>query len=287
MSNRRRTLIIILTACMCLLWPCACQNGGVDDDDTGGVPPGDDDTTGDDDDTQDDDSTGDDDIQADSFTPWITVETGVGVGDGGAAVVYAFTVVDAAQQTLCSHELSFDAAVTQGPSQGVDLYAGCDEVITFTTLTGESGDCPNGFVDEFIHGGDPVQEWRWTAYGHPLCVVSCDGVAADETLASTFLGEDLWGLGADGTLGEYCTVAGPAAAGAYSTGPVEGVWLIAGEEGSLDVHGDYAYLVPEDTSNVATWMFGGLLMAGETNAAEPVPGLDGSYITLPGWVMPL
>ncbi len=220
---------------------------------------------------------------AGGFATWISLETSGGEEGGEASVSYELRIVDHDWEDICTVTLAFSAEYTHG-SQDEDFWAHIDQIVTLSALESIEDGCPPEVVPSYLFIDDPVTEWRWRSGGHPLAFVSCDRIASDPTLADTFLGDDAWGFGADGSFGEACTVMGPAAASAFVTGPVEGVWLMAGKPGSLDLWGDFAYLEPADTTQTEAWMLGGLVMASADNAAEPTPGLEGTYECLPGWI---
>lgn len=220
---------------------------------------------------------------AGGFVTWISLETSGGETGGVASASYELRILDHDWEEICTVTLAFSGEYAHG-AQGGYFWEHVDQVVTLSALESMEDGCPPEVVPSYFFLDDPVTEWRWRSAGHPLAFVSCDRIAGDPVLADTFLGEDAWGLGGDGSFGEACSVMGPAATAQYGPGPVEGVWLMTGRPDTLDIWGDFAYLEPTDTTQTDAWMLGGLLMAAADNTAEPTPGLEGTYEVLPGWI---
>ncbi len=208
--------------------------------------------------------------------------TAYGGDQGGAAVVdYQHVMIDENQNEVCRFTFEFDAEFTYGTEQSDDLWSSVDELVTFTGGGEVFDSCPESWE---IYETDPVSEWLWDV--HPLAFVSCDGIDADEALAAELLGVDNQGYipTDDGTFGDYCASVGPLYQDALGSGPMEGVWLMPGESGTLDGLGSFGYFAPPDTTNVEVWMLLGLLFADAANEDEPTPGLKGGYTGVPLWL---
>jgi len=208
--------------------------------------------------------------------------TATGGDQGGAAVVdYQHVMIDDEYTEVCRINFEFEADYTYGPAQSDDVWESVDELVTWTGGGETFNSCPETWA---IYETDPVDEWLWAS--HPMAFVSCDQVAADEDLAATFLGEDNQGYlpTLDGTFADYCDNVAPQYASSVGAGPAEGIWLMTGEDGALDVLGSWGYFAPTDTTNVEVWLLLGLLFADSANGNEPVLGLDGDYLALPLWL---
>jgi hypothetical protein len=257
-----------------------CPPSSSDDDDAGDDDAGDDDAGDDDmgDDDMADDDAGDDDTWPDS--PYgFHISVSFNASGASSTTTFEHIMIDANQNDLCSVVFDFPGTTATGPGQGDDYYQYIDEVVEWTSGTEASNNCP---ADWAIYKGDPVEWFMW--YMHPLAFVSCDLVAQVGGLASTFLGDDAFDLGSDGTFGGYCNDFGPALQSALGSGPIEAMWLSPGTDGSLDGLGNYAYFAPADTTNVAVWLAMGALMADAANTNEPTDGLNGDYVTVPFWL---
>jgi len=201
---------------------------------------------------------------------------------GGAALVdYQHVMIDEDYNEVCRIIFEFDADYTYGNDQADSLWGHIDEVITFTGGGETFSSCPEAWA---LYETDPVDEWLWSS--HPLTVVSCDQIEADELLAAELIGMDNQGYipTDDGTFGDFCENVGPAYQSAVGSGPMEGVWLMPGESGSLDPLGTFGYFAPPDTTDVEAWMLLGVVLAASDNDDEPVAGMKGDYLGVPFWL---
>jgi len=199
--------------------------------------------------------------------------TGGGAG-GPATVDWTIDTTDEQGVTMCSSVLRFDAEYTRGLSEGDDFWGNLDLVLTFTGFQELSNTCP---LEIKSYEADPIAEWLWLLY--PLAFVSCEQVAADQTLAGTTAGFDDFGYipATDGTFGNHCSTVGDHYQSSLGTGPIEGVWLWPREVGHWDHLGNFGYFIPPDDTNVPCWMVNGSLMSDAANVYEPGVGLDGAY----------
>ncbi len=251
--------------------------GGGGDDDAGDDDAGDDDAG--DDDAGDDDTSWPEDPWA--FYQEATIGAVGGPQGGSAEVVVTWPILDDLQNEICAIEWQFEADVVYGPGQGPDFWPFIDETVTWTTGGEAANSCPQPF--EQLFGADPWTMFAWVY--HPMAFVSCEQVASNAALGDTFLGDDPMQLApAEGTFEAWCQDGGPLYASALGTGPLEGIWLMGGYEGTLDGVGQFGYFHPDDQTNVDSWMYLGLLMADAANPYEPGPGLDGLYLTVPVWL---
>lgn len=250
-----------------------CPTGGGDDDGT--------DDDGADDDGGDDDGGDDDTFPASPSGYRIEVAlSATGGANGGAAnVQYDHIMIDANYNDLCTIGFDFTATYDFGQNQGNDFWQSIDEVITWTSGGETSNNCPIKWV---IYKGDPISWFMWSA--HPMAFVSCSQVQTVPALANTQLGIDMVKNQFGDTFGAWCNDLGPAMELALGSGPVEGIWLLPGIDGALDLLGAFGYFAPPSQANVDVWMLLGLLMADATNSNEPTAGLQGDYVTLPVWL---
>jgi len=259
---------------------CPPTTSDDDDDDAGDDDAGDDDAGDDDggDDDMSDDDGGDDDTWPDS--PYgFHIDVGVNVSGANSTTTFDHIMMDQNQNDLCAVSFEFTGTYAGGPGQGNDYYQYIDELVVWTGGGETANNCP---VEWATYKGDPIEWFMW--YQHPLAFVSCDLVADVTALADTFLGDDPFELGSDGTFGGYCNDFGPALQSALGSGPMEAMWLQTGADGDLDALGNYAYFAPADTTNVAVWLVMGALVADAANSNEPTEGLDGDYLTVPFWL---
>ena len=208
--------------------------------------------------------------------------TAYGGDAGGAAVVdYQHVMIDDEYNEVCRITFEFDGEYTYGTEQADPLWGNIDELVTFTAGAETFNSCPESWA---LYETDPVDEWLWSS--HPLAFVSCDQIEADETLAGELIGMDNQGYipTYDGTFGDYCENVGPTYQSALGSGPMEGVWLMPGESGSLNALGSFGYFVPPDTTDVEAWMLLGVLLATADNVDEPVAGMKGGYVGVPFWL---
>jgi hypothetical protein len=214
------------------------------------------------------------------FTTAISFHADGGGSGGTATLELDFQMLDWTLAMTCSESFDVAASYDYGSGVRMDYFEYADAVLTWASYTWTPGSCPVGW--EFFRT-DPLPEWLWT--GHPLTFVSCDVIDQTPTLAATFLGDDPSGIGA-GTFGDFCQTTGPSLAVTLGHSAVEGIWLVAGFEGQIDIMGTYAYFSPPETANVEVWMLGGLLFAAAGNTDEPTTGLSGDYELHSFWAIP-
>jgi len=217
------------------------------------------------------------------FSLGMTLDATGGAAGGTATVTVDFSLIDVNQDVICNHTLDFPSDYGFGPNQGPDLWSESDEVITFTSFQQTGGTCEPGAVAGYMYETDPVVEWEF--FLTPMSFVSCHAIQADAALAQSYCGEDLFGLGGDGSFGSYCNVMGPAMQSALGSGPIEAVWLIPGAVGAVDTIGNFSYFIPPSQANVEAYFVMGMLMADAVNPNEPgTTGLEGSYLGVPYWM---
>jgi hypothetical protein len=214
------------------------------------------------------------------YTMDIRIAAAGGAAGGTADVWFGHQMINPSLEPICTIEFEFAATYTYGTNQGDDYWGYIDEVITWTSGGQVDSDCPASWE---VFTTDPISEWMW--FQHPHAFVSCEQVAADTTLANTYLGMDDagWMYATTGTFQDFCDNVGPVYETAYATGPIEGLWLTNGAFGTLDTLGTFGYFAPPSHDNVDYWLVMGLLMTDPANANEPTTGLRGTYIAHPFW----
>ena len=214
------------------------------------------------------------------YTISFEIQANGGAAGGAATVEFDYNHVNPSLLPICSTTFQVTASYTYGTSQGDDYWTNIDEVVTWGTANEVANDCP---VDWTVYASDPASEWEWRF--HPHAFVSCDQVALDSTLASTYLGIDDAGQlqASTGSFDDFCTNVGPLMQNTFGTGPIEAIWLTNGSLGTLDALGTWGYFAPPSTANVDYWFLMGMLMADSGNINEPTTGLQGTYLAHSFW----
>ncbi len=253
-------ILMILLAAVWVAGAIGCDGSDTADDDDA-TPADDDDTAMDDDDDDDDD--GDDDVE--QVEPaWYGHYFTLDLNDGAGTVEITIRAYDEDQNEICEQVQRFDVAVETAPAQGDDFWQFIDRTVSWTGPAEMlDDDCWWEPGDLFGEEWDTAMEWLF----NPLAFVSCESIGDNPNLAEMAIGPDPFDFVEGDTLsfGEICTEVGPAAAGSWGTGDIEGIWLIPMPNGWLDTQGDFEYYTPVSTTNVDTWGFFGVLMNDEGN----------------------
>jgi len=219
----------------------------------------------------------------------IAFEATGGAGPGTAFVEFVWTMLDDTQNQnqLCEYTYEYQAEYPAiGPNQGPDFAQSIDLPITFIAGFETGSTCPPAY-DSYAADGDPVGAVEW--FVNPVAIITCDIIASTPSLAATQYIDDLYGAGmTDGTLNSWCTEFGPAAAGTWGLGDMEGAWLKPSDSSNgAGSYGIEYYPAPNGDvggEGMDSWSAMGTVFAASSNLWEPAYGLEGEYITVPIWV---